>query len=266
MNMIDRRFTLVKTSLLIGIAVATTLTSGCGGNDAAAIAALEALNDKLVAEGGSKAVRMQNSGDTVGTIYIMSHIDEVLPHVAKLRNVEEIYFHDSGFRDEHVPFVNKLSSLNSLVISGTQITDKGVEQLSGMKLQALFLDGTPITSAALEPISKMKTLVSLDLTGTHVQDNLEPLQKLPNLRWLLLRDIDLSQISEKSIESLLAIPQLARFTATNTNLSEDVIQRLKKAKPALDLETAGTDQPEDVSDTSEVVEEASEAPVEAGSP
>ena len=259
MTTIKMLCTLARITSMIGLAVVAVLSSGCGGSDAAAIEALTALNDKLVAEGGEKAVRMQNNGDKVGTIYIMSHIDDVLPHVAKLHNVEEIYFHDGGFGDEHVKFVNRLGSLNSLVISGTQITDKGVEQLSSMKLQALFLDGTAITSAALKPISKMTTLTSLDLTGTKVYDDLQPLQKLSNLKWLLLRDMDLSQLSEESIEALIAIPNLARFTATNTNLSDDVIKRLKKAKPALDLETgAATEQPQDLPIGGEAAAEESE--------
>lgn len=224
------------------ILIAALLT-GCSSSDATAIQALEALNKQLVDAGGSQAVRLQKDGDKVGAIYVLSNIDEVMPHISTLKNVSEIYFQDNGFEDKHVPYLNGISALNSLVISQTKITDAGVAKLAGMNLEALFLDGTSVTSVCLEAIGQIPKLKSLDLGSTNVQDDLTPLAKLEDLEWLVLRDTDLSSLSDESIAALTSIPKLARLTVTNTGITEDAKRRLKSAKPALNLEAADGDNP-----------------------
>jgi len=219
------------------------LLAGCSSSDATAIQALEALNKQLVDAGGGQAVRLQKDGDKVGAIYVLSNINEVMPHIATLNNVNEVYFQDNGFEDKHVPYLNGISALNSLVISQTKITDAGVAELAGMNLEALFLDGTAVTSACLEAVSQIRKLKSLDLGSTNVQDDLAPLAKLENLEWLVLRDTDLSNLSDESITALTSIPKLARLTVTNTGITEDAKRRLKMAKPALNLEAADGENP-----------------------
>ena len=54
-----------KVVCVLSLAVCWPIAIGCGG-DADAINTLERLNDKLLAKGGTKAVRMKNGGDSVG--------------------------------------------------------------------------------------------------------------------------------------------------------------------------------------------------------
>ena len=74
-------------------------------------------------------------------IYVLCNVDDVMPHVAKLGNVLEIYFQDSGSEDRHVSYVNGLSILKSLLISDTKITDLRVAQLAGMNFEVFFWSG-----------------------------------------------------------------------------------------------------------------------------
>ena len=71
----------------------------------------------------------------------------------------------------------------------------------------------------MELISKISTLISLDLSGSNVANNLTRLVEMEDLQWLLLRDMDLSSLSEPSISTPAEIPQLSRLAATNSNLS-----------------------------------------------
>lgn len=229
---------MTKSTLLFVLLLSLSSLVGCGG-DGASIEALEALNDRLVAAGGEKAVRMNKVGDSVGTIYILSDVEEVMPHVASMKSVKEIYLQSADFTDKHVAMISGISELNSLVVSKTKITDDGVKSMEGMQLEALFLDGTGVTSACLPSVATLSGLTSLDLGGTNVQDDLTPLAKMASLQWLVLRDMDLSNISDASLEALCAMPDLRRLTVTNSNLTLESQTRLKSAKPGLNLEVGG---------------------------
>ena len=239
---------LIKTAVafaatgLLGV-----ITCGCSSSDSAAISAIQAINDQAKADGEQPAALLVSEGDKVGTIYILSHVDELMPHVATLKSVKEVSIEKGGFTDQHVRHLRKISSLNSLVLGDSELTDAGAEELAGIlartEIENLCLDSAPITSAALSSISQVKSLMTLDLTATNVADDLTALAKMANLQWLLIRDMDLSKLSEPSLTTLAELPELRRLTVTNTGLTTEAIQRLKRAKPGLNLEAEHAEDP-----------------------
>ena len=70
-----------------------------------------------------------------------------------------------------------------LVLSGTQITDAGLEHLQGLKVSTLYLGDTQITDAGLEHLRRLPRLGFLDLSGTQVTEaGVQQLkQSLPSL-------------------------------------------------------------------------------------
>lgn len=221
---------------LLLLAAAALMSAGCG-SEADAIAKLRAISDAAVAAGENQPIFIQMNGDKVGTMMVQGHVDEALPHIATLGKVTEIYFAGTDFDDADVASLTGLSSLRSLVLSDTKITDAGVAELASLPLESISLNGTSITAAAAESISAMSALDTLNISKTKVHEDLTPLATLENLEWLLIAETDLSGLDDASIEVLCNLPKLKRFTATGSNLKAETIDRLKAAKPALSLET-----------------------------
>ena len=108
---------------------------------------------------------------------------------------------------------------------------------SGWRRSTVWTWRTSISPAAIDVIGQMNALQVLNLSDTSVQDNLRPLTNLEELQWLLLSDCDLRQINDQSIEALAKIPNLGRLTVLNTNITIEVVDRLKAAHPGLNLES-----------------------------
>lgn len=237
----------VKLCAAIGLSAFGVILAGCSSSDSAAIAAIKAINDQAKSGSGQPAALIVAEGDKIGTIYIQTHVDEIMPHVATLKNVKEVSIGQGGFTDEHVQHLRKVSSINSLVLGDSTLTDAGAAELakilSGTKIENLCLDNAPITSAALTSISQIKSLMTLDLTGTNIADDLTALAGMPNLQWLLIRDMDLSSLEEASLTTLAELPKLGRLTVTNTGITAEAIQQLKRAKPGLNLEAEHAEDP-----------------------
>lgn len=229
---------------VLGAGVWWMIWNGKNAAEADAIAQLRELNKQAISGGNAQPVVMQMDAQQkhVATIIVQHNLVETVPLLAKLHHVTEVYLADTDFDDEDVNALNGLPKLNSLILSNTKITDTGVKQLPGSQLHQLHLAGTSISPAAIDVIGRMKPLQVLNLSDTSVQDNLGPLANLEELEWLLLSGCDFSQINDQSIEGLVKIRNLGRLTVLNTNITVEIVDRLKAAHPGLNLETDGLEE------------------------
>ncbi len=94
--------------------------------------------------------------------------------VAQNDNRLDIAFHlaDGKIGDEQVAAVKPLANIiYSLNLRGTEVTDKGLEQLKDLKsLVRLHLERTKITDAGLAHLAALENLEYLNLYGTEVTD------------------------------------------------------------------------------------------------
>ena len=224
---------------VIGAGVWWMIWNGRNSAEADAIARLRELNKQAQQAGVAQPVvlQMDSQQKHVATVYVRDNLEAVVPLVGKLHQVTEVYFADTDFDDDDVAILKGLPKLNSLILANTKITDAGVKELPLARLHGLNLSGTAISPASVDVIGKMGGLQVLKLSNTNVQDNLAPLAQLEELKWLLLSDCDLSGIGESSIEGLAQIPNLGRLTVLNSNIRGEVVDRLRAARPGLNLET-----------------------------
>jgi Leucine-rich repeat (LRR) protein len=162
--------------------------------------------------------------------------------------------------DEHLAAVGQLSQLTTLAINETDVTDQALARLSGLtNLQALYLAKTAVSNDGVDSLAKLTGLHILDLSATKVTDHLEPLTKLPQLEWLLLRETNLQ---DSALPELAGCAKLSRLSLEGAKHSADSLAQLKKALPSLAVDLASTEPSEASTEPSEASAEPSEAPAE----
>lgn len=131
--------------------------------------------------------------------------------------------------------VSRSKGLISLTLSRTQVTDEDVTHLVGLRnLQSLFLSGTNVTGASMPTIAKLSKLRILDLTESTVTGGLAPLAKLPQLDWLLLRDM---RIDDDSLGALGKSKSLKRLSLQGSTVAnEKSLDTLRAERSGISVE------------------------------
>ena len=123
-------------------------------------------------------------------------------------------------------FVNVRNYQPSLVDNLENITNQ---------LVRLRLSNQPINDEAVKKIATFKNLTRLNLSHTSISDaSLEYLKALPKLEHLNLYG---TNITDKGLAVLVKYPNLKVVYLWKTNVSKSGIEQLKKALPALQIET-----------------------------
>ena len=96
-----------------------------------------------------------------------------------------------------------MKGLQTLDISGTQVTDAGLKELALLKgLRKLRISAMPLTDAGLGVLKELKDLEYLDLNATKVTDKgVKDLAALKTLKQLLLLG---SEVTDKGFNELKA--------------------------------------------------------------
>jgi Leucine-rich repeat (LRR) protein len=132
------------------------------------------------------------------------------PSPAWLRKIlGDDFFHTVVYahleNDASMLYLKDLSEIRRLNLSGSEITDKGLEQLKDLpQLQNLCLVGTTVTDPGLEHLRGLTQLQVLALDGTKVTDNvLEHLKELTQLKELGLYDTKVTDEGVKKLQQAL---------------------------------------------------------------
>ena len=92
--------------------------------------------------------------------------DALAPHVARLTALEKLFLSKTQLTDDGLAQLQGLSKLKKLSLEETQITDDGLKALHGMRsLRALYLYGTGVTEAGAERLRQVIPGCQIDLQG-----------------------------------------------------------------------------------------------------
>lgn len=157
----------------------------------------------------------------------------------------------SEIGDRELVPIALLPELRWLALSGTHVTDSGIEMLAAVpRLERLWLSQTPISDQALVSLSKCNTLMHLDIAGTYTSDRgLEFLLQLPQLRSLSLGSplmtaqglarlnqpvsltelyLDQLPIDPRVIEALAELVSLETLSLRSTSVSDEGFDHLSR--------------------------------------
>ena len=178
---------------------------------------------------------------TVKLVMIIGEADPVMPHVGRLRHLEEIDFVPGvkgnglvmGPTDAGMVHLRGLTGLRHLNLSvgtfsgavGSKITGKGLAEISGAtRLQILQLQGSPLTDLDLAPLEGMTDLRVLSIESPGVTDEgLKHLAGLSELRNLGLANTSVTAEGIKHLRGLTRLHVL--------NLSRTRVESLETCRP-----------------------------------
>lgn len=131
---------------------------------------------------------------------------ELMLTISRFTAIERLKLDGAKLQAEDYALLGKLSRLNSLSLTRTNVTDADVSRLP-LGLSYLSLNGTSVTDESMSRLAEMIGLVHLDLSDTEItSDGLRQLEPLGALETLWIDD---SCITTESVESLrLMEPQV----------------------------------------------------------
>lgn len=232
-------FRLLKIVAYVLLCATCIVQAGCGEPSTMSAAESEA-GEALKALGGYPVKGGAHYSSLMLTSQAAEKIDETMEHVRELKYIGHLELTNLPVTDEHLKIVKGLKKVNSLVLTGTQVTDAGVETISRLGLDTLYIDKTAITSAAMDSLGGMSKLKILDISECDVMSNLEPLENLKDLEWLIL---DNSKVDSSAVDILVRLPALGRITLKGATISDADVERLKSAKPSLMIDRSAPETP-----------------------
>jgi hypothetical protein len=147
----------------------------------------------------------------------------------------DIAFHlaDGKIGDEQVATVKPLGNvIFSLNLRGTEVSDKGLEQLKDLKsLVRLHLERTKITDAGLAHLAALENLEYLNLYGTEVTDaGLQTLAGLKKLKRIYVWQTKVTEEGQAKFKAANTTAQLVPDIALDKKRAEIEAQRKAEAE------------------------------------
>jgi Leucine-rich repeat (LRR) protein len=192
--------------------------------------ALTDLGALVVMDGSRKHVSSLN----LSTLSDAEKLDKALEHVPHLIHLSSFDASRTPIRDEQLKQVGTLSGLETLTLTSTSISDAGIAHLARLKkLQALHLTGTKVSNSGLNALSSLEGLKVLDLSATAVSGNLSKLSSLPQLDWLVLRNLTLEG---DALGELAGCQQLSRLSLEGSQYDQESFEKLRQSHPTIDVD------------------------------
>jgi hypothetical protein len=123
-------------------------------------------------------------------------------NISAADNSREVSFYLSSkpIGDAQIAGLKSISNIIWLNLAGTEITDSGLQQISGLPLKKLHLERTKIGDEGLKHLKSASQLTYLNLYGTQVTDaGLEHIKSLPELKKLYVWK---SKVTEAGIAAM----------------------------------------------------------------
>ena len=219
-----------RVACIVLIALLGVSIGGCGDSKAEmeAYQQLKDMNAIVVKTGDHPATLMLPASSPK----VVADLDKTIEATGKLRHLTHLELTDLAVTDEHMLTVSKLRRINSLVLSGTQVGDEGLKTLASLPLNTLYVDNTKMTGSSINTLAGISDLEILEISGLDVSD-ISPLKKLEKLEWLLIKN---TPIGGAAIDVMAEMPGLLRLSIEGSQVSDDDLVRLKKAKPSLKID------------------------------
>jgi hypothetical protein len=149
---------------------------------------------------------------------------------AALLALEELDLRGAELTDADLLHLAMFPNLARLSLRGTAVSDAGMAALTRLPLTWLDLRGTAVSGDAF-PLLPVTRLEALHLTDTKVSE--ADLARLPSLPLLKTLKLNFLALSDLSIETLAAQPNLRHVELDGTQLSDDGLRRLLELLPSV---------------------------------
>ena len=128
--------------------------------------------------------------------------------------------------DSDLDLLSRLPRLESLDITGGNVTDAGLKHLRRLKgLQRLYLNDLPITNSALAAIADLTQLDVLSLRNTKIDD--EAMAHLKKLSALSVLNLAKTGISNKALRQIQGLTNLDTLVLADTKATGECFVHLK---------------------------------------
>lgn len=166
--------------------------------------------------------------------------DAGMQSVAKIVTLRHLQVGSKNVTNAGLTALRNLRQMQNLQLWGTNVTDDGLKHLTDWKeLQTLDFSDTPVTGAFLQSLDGEK-IETLYMIGTQLDEaNLKYLRGWPRLRNLAIgihgMPGEQPDVSDACVPFLLNLPALQNLNLRSNQLSDEAVQRLKKAYPDASL-------------------------------
>jgi hypothetical protein len=152
-----------------------------------------------------------------------------LARIAESRSLTFLRFTDTSITDMR-PLSPRLHAILGLEIENSQLTDAGIEPLSGAtRIEGLTIAGSRMTDAGLDHLASLTSLERLRLDRSANTD--AGLARLRSLKALVTLSLTETKLTDSSVETLAGFPSLRDLNLDRSGISPAGIERLKKALP-----------------------------------
>jgi hypothetical protein len=184
-----------------------------------------------------------NKDGSVGTVDLRSDktTDDALRLLGELPSLKSIWLQGTQITDKGLANLSKLDQLEELDLRSCKgITDNGMEHVSNLgKLKRLQLYDTRVGNYGLGLLTRLKNLENLDLHSTQVTDSgLTQLEKLARLRTL---QIGGKGPTDSGLEPVGRLEQLRWLLLGESSFTDGGLSYLGKLTRLTDLQIAWTE-------------------------
>ena len=162
--------------------------------------------------------------------------DEGLAYFLSLQptQLSELSLTGTQITDNGIDSLSQLTDLIKLSLSGTRVSDKGIKSLGQLKsLRMLNLFDTDLTDEGIKNLAHITSLTELLLGGPKVTEmGIRSLAPLTSLTTLYFMD---TELSDHAIENLVHLTSLKSLHLTNSRLTAGGVKYLERFNSLTDL-------------------------------
>ena len=161
--------------------------------------------------------------------------DDVVHGISDSSQVRRLNVSGTGLTDAGLQAVSSFPLLESLDVSSTRITDNGLIHCAALaNLTTLSLSGTAISGRGLRFFDAAPKLQNLELRHTNVTDSIAG--AVPGMRHLITLNLRGSLITDSAIEPLSQLPNLRCIMLTGSLISSTGAERFRNLRPEIQVE------------------------------
>jgi len=158
--------------------------------------------------------------------------DDHVQYIKRLKSLETIEFEECGITDKGVGELAELTKLKALRFSVCRrVTDEGIAKLGKLlELEVLELTYTGVTGKGFDELTSLSKLKELDVSdSSFTDDGLKKLKALKGLQVLILWYN--FGVTDRGLDHLKAIPRLRLVAVAYTKVTEEGVAAFRRARP-----------------------------------
>ncbi len=155
-----------------------------------------------------------------------AELSRAIPLLCELPELESLDLTGSEITDAGVAELKRIRSLRRICLSHARVSDRGIASLIPLsRLESLDLGGTLVTDASGGTLVQFTRLKDLDLSKTTIGNPM--VAQLARLNSIESLDLSGTALGDDAIRFLAEMNGLRRLTVCNTKMSERGTQRLR---------------------------------------